>query len=355
MCVCVCVCVCVQPKLFKTITPRCDERSCLGGGETEKHSNGCGRRRTRSASEQLISGSLRDSWFRDANVPGKTIASKQEKGAIEKSPPLTTSHRPSKRDGLRKKKKNLLRKWCVENFHIKVSVGLYVFVREWILHPQGFRWKLMDKIEGAMGERGGDIGVWILIVSELRRPQHLIYLWSSPSLLPLLLLLLHPYLLLPPLSLYPNAPFLYLSISASFTLSGNKHISGDQRGNHVIFWVLRPPCCCPAGVNFAAQYLYVPFKHMIKHVRVYSCPPLEKREKKRKCSRHNSCVGCMHFFMCVCVCVPWEEAAQHSPMLQALSRECVCGCVCGGGDVLATAVNEEKKEGRESGGGGEVL
>lgn len=37
----------------------------------------------------------------------------------------------------------------------------------------------------------------------------------------------------------------------------------------------------------------------------------------------------------MCVCVPQEEALQHSPMLQALSRE--------QGNVLATAVNERKK------------
>lgn len=40
----------------------------------------------------------------------------------------------------------------------------------------------------------------------------------------------------------------------------------------------------------------------------------------------------------VCVCVPWEEAVQHSPMLQGLNREWE--------NVLTTAVNEEKKEKR---------
>lgn len=44
----------------------------------------------------------------------------------------------------------------------------------------------------------------------------------------------------------------------------------------------------------------------------------------------------LYALLYVHVCVPWQEAVQHSPMLQALNREWE--------NVLTTAVNEGKKE-----------
>lgn len=73
-----------------------------------------------------------------------------------------------------------------------------------------------------------------------------------------------------------------------FVVSLNKHISRDQRGNHVILKSYTP-CRCPAG-NLAAQYLCVRF---CLSMFVYICA---QKCRSYKCKR----VGCV----CLCVCVP---------------------------------------------------